>query len=350
MLLSEFDYDLPSDLIAQHPLAQRDASRMLVLRRDDRSRIDSSFKTFPEYLKANDVVVVNNSRVIPARLKGRREETGGQVEIFLVRELEPNIWEALVRPGGRLKQAARVVFGDGRLAAEILDEPGLEMRRVRFFAEGSFDQLLGELGSTPLPPYIKRLGGDSTGERNSMVDRERYQTVYSKHRGAIAAPTAGLHFTPEVLREIEQRALLAEVTLHVGYGTFEPVRVDEVDQHAVSAERFEIPETAAAKINEARRKGGRVIVVGTTTMRTLESSATEEGVVKPGAGEATLTIKPGYRFRVADALLTNFHLPQSSLLILVSAFAGREFVLTAYRHAVRQRYRFYSYGDCMLIL
>ena len=341
MLLSEFDYELPSELIAQQPLAERDSSRMLVLDRANKTWRDSSFKNFPEYLEANDVVVVNNSRVIPARLKGKRAETGGQVEIFLVRELEPKVWEALVKPGGRLKQGSRVVFGDGRLAAEMVDEAGAELRRVRFYFEGSFERLLGELGSTPLPPYIKNL---------SEQDRERYQTVYAKQRGAIAAPTAGLHFTPSVLAEIEKRASLAEVTLHVGYGTFEPVRVEDVDQHAVSAERFEISETAAAKINHARSKGGRVIVVGTTTLRALESSANETGSVTAGAGEATLTIKPGYKFRVADALLTNFHLPQSSLLILVSAFAGREFVLDAYRHAVNERYRFYSYGDCMLIL
>lgn len=341
MLLSEFDFDLPSELIAQEPLAERDASRMLVLNRVTRTWTDSSFKNFTEYLRRDDVVVVNNSRVIPARLKGKREETGGQVEIFLVRELEPKVWEALVKPGGRLKQGSRVEFGEGKLVAEIVDEPGSELRRVRFHCEGSFERLLGELGSTPLPPYIKNL---------SDRDRERYQTVYAKQQGAIAAPTAGLHFTPNVLAEIESRATLAEVTLHVGYGTFEPVRVDDVDQHSVSAERFEISETAAAKINNARSNGGRVIVVGTTTMRALESSANDEGVVTAGTGEATLTIKPGYRFRAADALLTNFHLPQSSLLILVSAFAGREFILSAYRHAVSERYRFYSYGDCMLIL
>ena len=341
MHISEFDYELPSDLIAQQPLAERDASRMLVLDRSSQSWTDSSFRNFTSYLRSDDVVVVNNSRVIPARLKGRREETGGQVEIFLVRELEPKVWETLVKPGGRLKAGATVVFHERGLKAEIIDEPGSELRRVRFCCEGSFEELLGQLGSTPLPPYIKNL---------SDQDRERYQTVYAKQRGAIAAPTAGLHFTPAVLREIEDRASLAEVTLHVGYGTFEPVRVDDVDQHAVSAERFEISESAAAKINKARRQAGRVIVVGTTTMRALESSGNEERYVKPGAGEATLTIKPGYRFRVADALLTNFHLPQSSLLILVSAFAGREFVLDAYRHAVRERYRFYSYGDCMLIL
>src|SRR6185503_5906305 len=288
----------------------------------------------------NDVVVVNNSRVIPARLIGRREESGGQVEIFLVRELEAEVWEALVRPGARLKKGSRAVFGEGRLIAEMLDEPGAELRRVRFHSEGSFDEVLAEIGSTPLPPYIKRPAG------NSNADRERYQTVYSKHRGAIAAPTAGLHFTPEVLAEVARVASLAEITLHVGYGTFEPVRVDDVAQHSVSGEHFEISETAAQTINEA----GRVIVVGTTTMRALESSATEDGRVVAGRGVANLTIKPGYRFRIADALLTNFHLPRSSLLILVSAFAGRDLVLQAYRHAVVERYRFYSYGDCMLIL
>jgi S-adenosylmethionine:tRNA ribosyltransferase-isomerase len=344
MHLSEFDYELPAELIAQEPLAERDASRMLVLDRANQTWSDRVFKDFTSYLREHDVVVVNNSRVIPARLKGKREETGGQVEIFLVREVEEKVWEALVRPGGRLKQKSRVVFGDGKLFAEMLDEPGSELRRVRFHCEGSFERLLGELGSTPLPPYIKR------SLNSSLDDRERYQTVYSKRRGAIAAPTAGLHFTPAVVAEIQAHATLAEITLHVGYGTFEPVRVDDVDQHSVSAERFEISDTAAAKINDARRKGGRVIVVGTTTMRALESSTTDDGVVVATSGEARLTIKPGYRFRVADALLTNFHLPQSSLLILVSAFAGCEFVRDAYRHAVSERYRFYSYGDCMLIL
>jgi len=350
MHLSAFDYELPSELIAQQPLAERDASRMLVLDRERQTRSDRTFKDFPSYVHENDVVVVNNSRVIPARLKGRREETGGQVEIFLVRELEPKLWEALVRPGARLRRGAKVDFNKRGLKAEIVDDPGAELRRVRFHCEGSFERLLGEVGSTPLPPYIKRSSSSSTDDRDSTDDRERYQTVYAKHRGAIAAPTAGLHFTPTTLAEVERRATLAEVTLHVGYGTFEPVRVEEVDQHSVSAEAFEISETAAQKINGARNRGGRVIVVGTTTMRAVESSATETGMVQPGRGEATLTIKPGYRFRVADALLTNFHLPQSSLLILVSAFAGREFVLRAYRHAVTERYRFYSYGDCMLIL
>ena len=343
MKIVDFDYDLPADLIAQIPLEQRDASRMLVLDRGEQTWSDSSFKDFTQHLRRNDVVVINNSRVIPARLAGHREETGGQVEIFLVREVETDVWEALIRPGGRLKEGARVIFGDGRLIAEILDQPGPELRRVRFQCEGSFDDCLAELGSTPLPPYIKRPLGVSP------ADRERYQTVYSKHRGAIAAPTAGLHFTPEVLAEVAHSASLAEITLHVGYGTFEPVRVDDVAQHSVSSEHYEISDSAAQTINEARANGGRIIVVGTTTMRALES-ATRDRSVLPGKGVATLTITPGYSFKSTDVLLTNFHLPRSSLLILVSAFAGRDFVLRAYRHAVEQRYRFYSYGDCMLIL
>lgn len=344
MHISDFEYELPADLIAQAPLEERDASRMLVLDRREQVWTDSSFKNFTDYLRPNDVVVVNNSRVIPARLTGKREETGGQVEIFLVREIENHVWEALVRPGGRLKKGARVIFGDGKLIAEMLDEPGSELRRVRFECEGAFETVLAEIGLTPLPPYIKRPSGLSD------EDRERYQTVYSKHRGAIAAPTAGLHFTPDVLARVAATASLVEITLHVGYGTFEPVRVDDVADHSVSGEHFEISDSAAQTINEARASGGRTIVVGTTTMRALESAATEDGRLEAGKGVATLTIKPGYRFRIADALLTNFHLPRSSLLILVSSFAGRELVLRAYRHAVEQRYRFYSYGDCMLIL
>jgi len=343
MHISDFDYELPADLIAQTPLEKRDDSRMLVVDRQEQSWTDSSFKEFTRHLRSNDVVVVNNSRVIPARLKGNRD-TGGHVEIFLVREIETNVWETLVRPGGRLKKGEHVNFGDGRLIAEMLDDPGAELRRVRFHCESSFDDLLAEFGSTPLPPYIKRPDGTSS------TDRERYQTIYSKHRGAIAAPTAGLHFTPELLAEVANIASLAEITLHVGYGTFEPVRVDNIMEHSVSGEHFQISDAAAQTINAARTNGGRIIVVGTTTMRALECAATEAGTVKPGSGMATLTIKPGYRFRIADALLTNFHLPRSSLLILVSAFAGREFILRAYRHAVAQRYRFYSYGDCMLIL
>ena len=343
-LISDFDYELPTELIAQTPLEKRDSSRMLVLDRHEETWTDASFTDFTCRLRPNDVVVVNNSRVFPARLIGRREETGGQVEIFLVREVEDRVWNALVRPGGRLKRGARVCFGDGKLIAEFLDDPGSDLRAVRFHSEGSFDEVLAELGSTPLPPYIKRPTGVSA------EDRERYQTIYSKHRGAIAAPTAGLHFTPEILAEVRRRASLAEITLHVGYGTFEPVRVEDVAEHSVSGEHFEISESAAQTINEARAQGGRIVVVGTTTMRALESAATAGGKIEAGSGVATLTITPGYKFQIADALLTNFHLPRSSLLILVSSFAGRELTLRTYRHAVAERYRFYSYGDCMLIL
>jgi S-adenosylmethionine:tRNA ribosyltransferase-isomerase len=334
MQIDEFDYELPDELIAQTPLEQRDASRMLVVDRQTQSWTDSQFQSFPDYLRADDVVVVNNSRVIPARLSGHRQGSGGKVELFLVRELEPHVWETLLRPGARLKRGALIDLAEAA-TAEVLDDPGAEIRKVRFHSRESFDVLINKIGSTPLPPYIKR---------TTDADRERYQTVYSKERGAIAAPTAGLHFTPEILKQV---ATVVEVTLHVGYGTFEPVRVNDVADHQVSAERFEISQQAADTINQT---SGRVVVVGTTTMRALETSASEDGYVEAGTGAAQLTIKPGYQFRVADALLTNFHLPRSSLLLLVSAFAGKDLTLEAYRHAVAQRYRFYSYGDCMLIL
>jgi S-adenosylmethionine:tRNA ribosyltransferase-isomerase len=344
MLLTDFDYELPEELIAQEPLAERDASRMLVVDRQSGKWEDRTFRDFTDYLQPDDLVVVNNSRVIPARLLGRRKESGGRVEIFLVRELEPLVWEALVRPGSRLHTKARVVFGDGQLEAELLDEPGAELRRVRFECDGSFEEVLSAVGSTPLPPYIKRPTGVS------LADNERYQTVYSRPRGAIAAPTAGLHFTPETLNDLRSQNQLVEITLHVGYGTFEPVRVEDVSEHRVSSERFEISEDTAERINGVRANGGRIIAVGTTTTRALESASTEEGKVSPGAGVAELTITPGYRFRTVNSLLTNFHLPQSSLLILISSFGGRELMLSAYEHAVRERYRFYSYGDCMLIV
>ncbi len=344
MLITDFDYDLPEDLIAQCPLQERDASRMLVLDRKGSRWHDSTFRSFPEHLRPDDVVVVNNTRVIPARLHGKRKETGGNVEVFLVRELCPDVWEALVRPSARLRQGSRAVFGGGKLEAEFLDEPGSELRQVRLEFEGSFEKVLSEVGSTPLPPYIKRPDGVSS------TDDERYQTVYSKPHGAIAAPTAGLHFTTEVLNELRKRDQLAELTLHVGYGTFEPVRVEDVNEHQVSTERFEITSETAARINNARQNGGRIVAVGTTTTRALESAATDNGEVGTGVGEASLTIKPGYQFRLVDALLTNFHLPRSSLLILVSSFANRELILRAYRHAVADRYRFYSYGDCMLVV
>lgn len=342
MLISDFDYDLPEELIAQTPLPERDASRMLVLDRKMQRWTDSTFQSFIDYLTPEDVVVINNTRVIPARLIGRRRETDGRVEVFLIRELRDNTWQALLRPGARLKKGSLVDFGK-RLSAEISDDPGQELRTVRFIYDGSFHDLLAEIGSTPLPPYIKR-------SVNKNEDRDRYQTVYAREAGAIAAPTAGLHFTPETLAEVRNKAALAEITLHVGYGTFEPVRAEQVDQHSVSSERYEISEDVAVLINSAKQRGRRIIAVGTTTVRALESSTDAHGQIVAQHAEAKLTITPGFRFRIVDSLLTNFHLPRSSLLLLVSAFAGKDLILAAYKHAVDQRYRFYSYGDCMLIL
>jgi S-adenosylmethionine:tRNA ribosyltransferase-isomerase len=344
MRLSDFDYDLPDQLIAQEPLERRDASRMLVLNRETASWEDSLFTSFPEYIRPNDVVVFNNTRVFPARLIGQREPTGGRVEVLLMREVEPATWEALVRPAHRVKQGARIRFGLG-LHAQVSQCADKGIRLLSFSGDQPFDQLIDEIGQTPLPPYIKRPQG------TSAVDRERYQTIFAKQRGAIAAPTAGLHFTPDVIESVRARGATAtEITLHVGYGTFEPVRAENIQEHHVSAEHFSIGTEAAASINDARANGGRVIAIGTTTTRALESASEAEGVVSVGQGQTDLTITPGYHFRVVDALLTNFHLPQSSLLILVSAFAGRELILKAYRHAVSQAYRFYSYGDCMLVI
>ncbi|MBA2731484.1 MAG: tRNA preQ1(34) S-adenosylmethionine ribosyltransferase-isomerase QueA [Acidobacteria bacterium] len=345
MLLSDFDYELPEELIAQHPLAERDGARMLLIDRQRGEWEDSQFAELPSYIRAGDVVVINNTRVFPARLVGRREPTGGRVELFLVRELEPFIWETLARPARRLQKDARISFGDGRLRAQVVDVLEDGRRTVRFECDTSLGSAIEELGQTPLPPYIKR-EGESFDE-----DRERYQTVYARARGAIAAPTAGLHFTPHVMEELAARgAEIVEITLHVGYGTFEPVRVEDLSEHAVAAEQYEISEAVAETINEARSQGRRIISIGTTTTRALESAADEEGRVKAGASLAQLTITPGYRFRVVNALLTNFHLPRSSLLVLVATFAGRDLVLAAYAHAVKAHYRFYSYGDCMLII
>lgn len=346
MLISDFDYELPEELIAQHPLERRDASRLLVLERASKRWRDSLFTELPNYIRAGDLLVVNNTRVFPARLHGVREPTGGQVELFLIRELEPDKWEALARPARRLQVGARVSFRDKRLRAEVVEALDEGRRILRFHADAPLAALLEEIGETPLPPYIKR----GVSAPSSTEDRERYQTVYAEVRGAIAAPTAGLHFTPEVMDELRERgASIEEITLHVGYGTFEPVRVEDLSEHRVAAERFEIRSEAAERINEARARGGRIIAVGTTTTRALEAAAGADGRISAGAAEADLTITPGYRFRAVDALVTNFHLPRSSLLVLVSTFAGRELVLAAYKHAVGSRYRFYSYGDCMLI-
>jgi S-adenosylmethionine:tRNA ribosyltransferase-isomerase len=345
MLITDFDFELPEELIAQQPLAQRDQSRMLAVNRAEGVWSDQAFQDFPAHLRAGDVVVVNNTKVFPARLVGQREPTGGRVELFLVRELTPDTWETLARPGRRLLAGQEVSFGAGRLRGVIAEVLPNGRRVVRFEPDKPLLEILDELGQTPLPPYIKRETAESL-----RPDRERYQTVYARQSGAIAAPTAGLHFTPEIFAALQERGVnVAEITLHVGYGTFEPVRAQQVSEHRVTAERYEITAETAQTINQARAAGGRVVAIGTTTTRTLENAADSMGAIQAGAGEAALTITPGYRFRAVDALLTNFHLPQSSLLLLVSAFAGRDLVLDAYRHAIAARYRFYSYGDCMLL-
>ena len=345
MRISDFDYELPEELIAQEPLTERDASRMLVVNRETQTWLDAAFKSFPDYVKPNDVVVVNNTRVFPARLIGQRDPTGGRVEVLLAREISHSVWEALVKPGHRLKVGARIRFGE-ELRAEVVDDASKEgFRRLQFDGDLPVEQLVEKLGQTPLPPYIKRSSGSSN------EDRVRYQTVFAQVRGAIAAPTAGLHFTPEIIAALRERgADVAEVTLHVGYGTFEPVRVNNIRDHQVSSEFFKITDECARVINQARKHGGRIVAIGTTTTRALESSINAAGIIQSQSGQTNLTIRPGFKFRAVDALLTNFHLPQSSLLILVSAFAGYDLTMSAYRFAMKSRFRFYSYGDCMLVL
>jgi S-adenosylmethionine:tRNA ribosyltransferase-isomerase len=346
MLIDELDYELPEELIAQHPPERRDAARMLVVDRSSGSFRDSQFAALPSLVRSGDVIVINNTRVFPARLYGRRVPSGGRVELFLIQELEQNVWETLARPARRLNVGERVDFGDGRLMAEVVETLPDGRRILRFETSESLERMIEELGRMPLPPYIKRNDGASSDE-----DRERYQTVYAQRKGAIAAPTAGLHFTEPVFDELKASgASVVEITLHVGYGTFEPVRVADLADHKVAPERFEIGAEAAETINNARESGGRVIAVGTTTTRALESAADDNSRVVPAVGLADLTITPGYKFRVVDSILTNFHLPRSSLLALVASFAGLELTLAAYRHAVDARYRFYSYGDCMLII
>jgi S-adenosylmethionine:tRNA ribosyltransferase-isomerase len=349
MRVSDFDYDLPAELIAQHPLSERDASRMLIVDRANQSWRDSTFTSLPDCLGANDVLVLNNTRVFPARLLGERSPSGGAVELLLLREIdpniEPNVWSALARPARRLRAGKQITFGEGKLRAEVIESLADGVRVIRFESEKPLNDVIDEIGQAPLPPYIKR------ETEASSSDGERYQTVYAKERGAIAAPTAGLHFTSRILQEIEARGVrFAEITLHVGYGTFEPVRAEVIGEHRVAPEWFSISDEAAQVMNQARAAGGRIIAVGTTTTRALESSARVDGRIEARSGFADLTIVPGYRFRAVDAQLTNFHLPRSSLLMLVGAFAGVGSILAAYEHAVRHRYRFYSFGDCMLIL
>jgi S-adenosylmethionine:tRNA ribosyltransferase-isomerase len=349
MHISEFDFELPPELIAQEPLAERDRSRMLVVDRAARSWRDSSFAEFPMLLDAGDVVVVNNTRVFPARLLGHRVlngERGASVEALLVRPVSDSEWEALAKPGRALKIGAELEFGNGRLRGVVTGIVEEGHRTIQFDCDEAFDQLVDEIGNTPLPPYIKR-----EQDEQRRLDEPRYQTVYARERGAIAAPTAGLHFTPRIFDELKSRGIaIAEVTHHVGYATFQPVRVEQIEEHRIASETYEISPRAAETINLAKRSHRRVIAIGTTTTRALESAVEPDGRVRAERRGTELFIYPGYRFRAIDALLTNFHLPQSSLLMLVSAFAGdKELVLAAYRHAVRERYRFYSYGDCMFV-
>lgn len=342
MLISEFEYNLPEALIAQNPLEKREFSRMLIVDRGGQNFYDEHFYNFPQFLKKGDVLVLNNTKVFPARLLGI-SETGGKVELFLVREIEHRIWETLAKPARRLKTGKRISFGEN-LSATVTDRTAEGRVIVEFKTDGDLDEILERVGSTPLPPYIKRADGISE------ADKSRYQTVFAKQRGAVAAPTAGLHFTPEILAEIKNFGVeIAEITLHVGYGTFEPVRVADLSEHRVSAESGEISGEAANIINRAKAGNRRIIAVGTTTTRALESVADENAHIAAGAFTAYLTVTPGYKFKIINGLLTNFHLPQSSLLVLVSTFAGYDLTMRAYRHAVESGYRFYSYGDCVLI-
>ncbi len=343
MLISEYDYELPAELIAQTPLENREDSRMLIVNRYDKNFQDNQFFNFPKFLKKGDIIVLNNTKVFPARLFGR-SETGAKIELFLVREVGNQTWETLARPAKRLKTGRKILFGEN-LSAEVLEKNDEGRVFARFEADGNFNDILDKIGQTPLPPYIRREKGKLEN------DKDRYQTVFAKTRGAIAAPTAGLHFTPEILEEIKSFGVsIAEITLHVGYGTFEPVRVADLSEHKVMPERYEISEETAEILNKAKTGNKRIIAIGTTTTRALESSIGESGKVAAGERFADLTITPDYKFKLINGLLTNFHLPQSSLLVLVSTFAGYELTMKAYRHAVASGYRFYSYGDCMLIV
>ncbi len=340
MKTSDFTYDLPQELIAQTPIERRDGSRLMTLDRRTGETGHRHFYDLPSLLRPGDCLIMNDSRVLPARLLGRRLPGGGACEVLLLTDRGDNIWECLVRPGRKLRTGARMTFGDGSLAAEVVKEEADGNRLVRFEYEGIFLEVLERLGKMPLPPYIKE----------ELQDQERYQTVYSKVLGSAAAPTAGLHFTPELLKEIEAQGVnLGYVTLHVGLGTFRPVKEEAIEDHEMHSEFCTISPETAELINRTRANGGRVICVGTTSCRTLESWAAEDGHMEPRSGWTNIYIYPGYRFKVMDGLVTNFHLPESTLIMLVSAFAGREAILNAYREAVRERYRFFSFGDAMFI-
>ena len=341
MKVSDFNYELPKELIAQHPYDKRDEARLMVLDKRNQSIEHKVFKDIIDYLNPGDCLVINNTKVIPERLYGKKD-TGANVEFLLLKRIENDIWEAMVRPGQKLKSGSKVVFGDGLLKATVLEVLENGNRKVEFEYEGIFNEILDQIGLMPLPPYIT----EATRE-----DNEKYQTVYAKYDGSAAAPTAGLHFTEALLEKIKEKGIeIANVTLHVGIGTFRPVKVENVEEHEMHSEHYYIKKEDAEKINFAKRTGHKVISVGTTSCRVLESVADENGMVKETEGDTSIFIYPGYKFKCIDSLITNFHLPESTLIMLVSSLAGKDFIMKAYEEAVKQRYKFFSFGDAMLIL
>ena len=341
MKVSDFNYNLPQELIAQVPIKNRDESRLMVLDKKNKTIEHKIFKDIINYLKPGDCLVRNNTKVIPARLYGIKEETGINVEFLLLNRIEGDYWEVMVRPGRRLKEGTKVIFGNGILQAEILEIMNGGNRKVKFTYEGIFNEILDKIGLMPLPPYI----------HEKLKEKDRYQTVYAKYEGSAAAPTAGLHFTNELLEEIKQKGIdIANVTLHVGIGTFRPVKEENVEEHAMHTEHFYIKQEDVEKINKAKKEGHRIIAVVTTSCRVLESIADENGYVKPIEADTGIFIYPGYRFKCIDGLITNFHLPESTLIMLVSALAGKDYIMHAYEEAVKEKYRFFSFGDAMAIL
>lgn len=340
MNVKDFYYDLPQELIAQDPLEDRSSSRLLVLNKETGEMEHTDFKHIINYLKPEDCLVLNNTKVIPARLFGEKEGTQAKIEILLLKRKENDVWETLVKPGKKAKPGTKIIFGQGLLVGEVLEVVEDGNRLIQFSYEGIFEEILDQLGQMPLPPYIT----------HQLKDKNRYQTVYAKYDGSAAAPTAGLHFTPELLEQIKKKGIrIAEVTLHVGLGTFRPVKVENVQEHHMHSEFYMVTQEAADIINETKKKGGRVICVGTTSCRTIESAAAADGTLQECSGWTDIFIYPGYQFKVLDALITNFHLPESTLVMLVSALAGREHIMNAYETAVREKYRFFSFGDAMFI-
>lgn len=340
MNVKDFYFDLPQELIAQDPLEDRSASRLLVLDKETGEVTHRHFRDIKEYLKPGDCLVINDTKVIPARLLGTKKDTGAKIEVLLLKRREDDIWETLVKPGKKARPGAELEFGEGLLKATVVEVADEGNRLIQFHYDGIFEEILDQLGQMPLPPYIT----------HQLKDKNRYQTVYAKHQGSAAAPTAGLHFTKELLAEIKELGVeIAHVTLHVGLGTFRPVKTENVLDHHMHSEFYMVEESEAQKVNKAKTSGGRIICVGTTSCRTIESAAGEDGLLKAGSGWTEIFIYPGYQFKLLDCLITNFHLPESTLVMLVSALAGREWVLSAYGEAVKERYRFFSFGDAMLI-